>query len=411
MRRSDGLYQRRQYWYFKWKSKDGRWVERATRTRNYADAKHCRSAFLRDLDAGKLPNDRSCWTLQQAVHQWLEERKHRIAPGSYSSERTITKSLTRVLGGDTRLQKLADILVIRQYETARLERSLSAKTVNNEVAVLAGVLRSAKLWGRLQADYHRIPVEKSDIRQALSREEACRMIQLASHAHPDDVAPFTAVLSYATGMRSREIKSLQLGSIHLELGRPEVQVKRATTKTNRGARFVALDTMACWALRKLLNRAARLGANRSEHYLLPTLRDRHTRPNDPLHGGSGWDPAHPQSSWDAEWKRLCREARIAHRRFHDLRHSYITRAAEAGVPLMVVQAQVGHLSREMTEHYCHITAAAVHKAAQQIEQQSSDLLEQLGLGREAPETSLEVAPEKTNCDKSAAERREGGSVS
>jgi integrase len=85
------------------------------------------------------------------------------------------------------------------------------------------------------------------------------------------------------------------------------------------------------------------------------------------------------SSWDAEWNQLRRRAKIAHRRFHDLRHSYVTRAAEAGIPLMVVQAQVGHMSKEMVEHYCHISHAAVHKAAQQIEQQSADLLGRLGL--------------------------------
>lgn len=65
---------------------------------------------------------------------------------------------------------------------------------------------------------------------------------------------------------------------------------------------------------------------------------------------------------------------ILHRRFHDLRHSYITRAAEAGVPLAVTQAQVGHLSTQMVAHYTHICQAAIHHAAEQIEKNSGDLL-------------------------------------
>jgi len=74
---------------------------------------------------------------------------------------------------------------------------------------------------------------------------------------------------------------------------------------------------------------------------------------------------------------------IEHRRFHDLRHSYITRAAEAGVPLAVIQAQVGHMSIQMVEHYTHICHAAIHRAAAQIEENSADLLKGLGFPRDA----------------------------
>jgi integrase len=270
-RRTDGLYQRRGHFYFKWKSIDGVWHEHATRTRNYAEARSIRSR-----------------------------------------------------------------------------------------------------------DYKSLPNKKSDIPDALSRDEAHRLLQLARACGEDAVAPFAAVLAYATGMRSREIKQLRLGAIHLDSAHPQIQVKRMTTKSNKGARFVALDSMACWALRKLLSRATTLGSTAPEHYLLPTLLDRHTRANDPLHGGSGWDAMHPQSSWEAEWNQIRKQARIQ-RRFHDLRHSYITRAAEAGVPLLVIQQQVGHMSKEMIDHYTHISQAAVHKAAELMERQNPDLPVHLGL--------------------------------
>jgi site-specific recombinase XerD len=55
----------------------------------------------------------------------------------------------------------------------------------------------------------------------------------------------------------------------------------------------------------------------------------------------------------------------------------VTRAAEAGVPLSVIQAQVGHLSPAMTDHYTHISVAAIHKAAKQIEENSQELLQQM----------------------------------
>ena len=90
-RRSDGLYSRRGYWYFKFKVPGGMWRERATRTPNYADARKIRTDFLADLEQGKLPNERARWTLQQAIEQHLADRKYRLAPGSYVLRLDVTQ--------------------------------------------------------------------------------------------------------------------------------------------------------------------------------------------------------------------------------------------------------------------------------------------------------------------------------
>lgn len=44
---------------------------------------------------------------------------------------------------------------------------------------------------------------------------------------------------------------------------------------------------------------------------------------------------------------------------HSLRHTFVTRAIEAGVPPHVVQAIVGHASATMTERYTHLSDVAV----------------------------------------------------
>ena len=382
-RRTDGLYKHAGYFYFKYKTDDGGWKEQATHTKDYDTARNVRTDFLLEQQQGKLPNERAKWTLKQATDDWLEERKLRVANGSYSSEKTIVKNLMRVLKQETRLEKLADSGKVRAYENFRLREKVSAKTVNNETMVLAGILKRAKLWHRVEADYKRLTVEESDIGDTLTQEQGQRLLQVARMAGEDQVVPYAAVLSYSTGMRSNEIKKLQLKSIHLNSC--QIQVRRATTKTNKGARFVAMDTMAKWAMGKLLNRAERLGATEPEHYLLPTRLDKHTRETDPLHGievavDTGWCVDHPQSSWEKEWKTFRKLAKIEHRRFHDLRHTYITRAAESGVPVQVIQSQVGHMSEAMVHHYTHISQAAIHKAVELMEKQNPELLAYLGIG-------------------------------
>ena len=52
--------------------------------------------------------------------------------------------------------------------------------------------------------------------------------------------------------------------------------------------------------------------------------------------------------------------------FHSLRHSFVSFAANAGVPLAVVQAIVGHSSPTMTRHYYHADEAALRKAVNAI---------------------------------------------
>ena len=48
--------------------------------------------------------------------------------------------------------------------------------------------------------------------------------------------------------------------------------------------------------------------------------------------------------------------------FHSLRHSFVSFAANAGVPLVVVQAIVGHTSTSMTRHYYHANESALRRA-------------------------------------------------
>lgn len=49
--------------------------------------------------------------------------------------------------------------------------------------------------------------------------------------------------------------------------------------------------------------------------------------------------------------------------FHSLRHTYVSLCANAGVPLAIVQAIVGHTSVAMTEHYFHAEDSALRGAA------------------------------------------------
>jgi integrase len=376
------LHQRHGIFYFFWRNDAGKRIEESLRTRDIKVAAERYTERMNEIAADRSPNDQIDWTLQTAVAHWLDHRRVHVAKGSLDSEKSIVGNLVRGLGAFTRLRALADISRVRQYQDDRLKSGVSAKTVNNEIQVLGGILRLAKLWHRVVSKYKRLPVPKSDIPDALTQDESEKLLRVASASDPYAVAPYAAVLAFSTGMRSGEIKGLKVGDLHHEENYQYLTVRRVNTKTNAGARRVALDTIAVWSLRKLVSRAFTLGSIRPEDYLLPTDRARHTRSTDPLNGVCGYDPQHPQSSWESEWRTFRKASGIEHRRFHDLRHSYITRAAEAGVPSAVIEAQVGHLSAEMIRWYTHISERAQFKAAREMERKNPELLECLGLPRQ-----------------------------
>lgn len=57
-------------------------------------------------------------------------------------------------------------------------------------------------------------------------------------------------------------------------------------------------------------------------------------------------------------------------RFHDLRHTTLTKIAEAGVPESTMLALAGHMSRAMLERYSHIRMKAKREAVEAISLQT-----------------------------------------
>lgn len=385
------LHKRGRLYYFFWRDSSNKRHEESLRTADLQKAKDRYGTRMREIERGNSPNDSADQTLRETCSAWLEQRQLRVSRGSLLSERSIVRNLLAVLGADSRLRSLADVSRVRHYQNERLKIGISPKTINNELQVLRNLLESAQLWQRVERDYKRLHVRRSDVPNALTQEESLRLLCAAARASRTAVAPWAAVLAFSTGMRSGEIKSLRLEDLHECDEFPYLVVRRQTTKTDAGARRVALDGIALTALANLRARSELTGSFGPSDCLLPTDRRRHTRSNDPLHGGSGFDPRHPQSSWDAEWNQFRKTAGISHRRFHDLRHTYISRAAEAGVPTPVIEAQVGHMSADMVRWYTHISTRAQYKAACRIEAHSPELLRALSPGQAGNIASFEGA--------------------
>lgn len=74
------------------------------------------------------------------------------------------------------------------------------------------------------------------------------------------------------------------------------------------------------------------------------------------------------SSYDTHLYKLCDEAKIGRFCMHDLRHTYATRAIEAGIQPKVLQQLLGHASIKTTmDRYVHVTDDSLTQAVRQFE--------------------------------------------
>ena len=95
------------------------------------------------------------------------------------------------------------------------------------------------------------------------------------------------------------------------------------------------------------------GEPEPEYCVFPFGSPQPTKPDKPVTDiSSGWD--------------LVRSLAGVSCRLHDLRHTFCTRLAEAGVPESTMLALMGHMSRAMLERYSHIRMAAKRDAVAAI---------------------------------------------
>jgi integrase len=269
--------------------------------------------------------------------------------------------VTRLLGS----ARLPDVTedAVRRYIKTRIAEKVSGRTINMEVGEFSRAI--GKPWSFLWPKVRK-QEERKDIGRALSPEEETRLLESAGKKGRWHTAAIIVRALLLTGMRSGELTGAAWGQVDFE--RRVLTVGRAKTSCGTGRQipmnndlFVLLSAHAAWFTEKF-------GETRPEFYLFPF-------------GSVPNDPTRPTTTLKTAWDSIRKDAGVSCR-LHDLRHTAITKLAEAGVPESTMLSLVGHMSRAMLERYSHIRMAAKREA-----------VESLGTKREAPKA--EADPKET----------------
>jgi integrase len=268
--------------------------------------------------------------LNEMWQDHLEKKKAKWSPRTYQIALEAWKKLSPVFGNKYPHEITAPDL--GRYRDKKLAAHISGYSINREIGFLRSLLVRAKAWENIRKDYTPVHLQmQSGV--ALTDEQEERLL-VATQKSNSLCLRVVVVLALSTGMRYTELRLLQWANVSLDLG--YLVVGCSKTDAGRGRRIL-LPTRAH---RALLAWAARFPDRLPFHYVF--CHERYGMKNHQLteHKYYDLDPSRPMGSFNVAWRFAKRRAKLK-LRFHDLRHTVVTRLLEGGTPFNTVALMMG----------------------------------------------------------------------
>jgi len=297
-----------------------------------------------------------------AAQTWLQYRKFDSPDGPpgirrrhrYLGERTLKsytqyiRSLNHFFGSMPVNQINAGHM--REYQILRAPCAGPNK-INQELGLLSQVLKRAAAWSvELQQGYEPLQYEEGEIPRALSPEEQEHFLSVASSQERWRLIYCYALIVLNTTSSSYEMRGLRMSDV----SRGDAMIYVRWGKNKYRVRSVPLLEDGQWAITQLIERARALGSRDPQHYLFPMRL-----------ATNMWDPTRPVSDWGLvkPWNEVREAAGLPWFQINALRHTALTRYAEAGTPVEIMKCYAGHISDKMTRHYMQIGEMAKRRYA------------------------------------------------
>ena len=353
--------------------KSGRWTmrvgikgkrySRSTRTTDREKAEKFLERFLSPLGLGsrRLP----------LADVWLEYVKspdrRDLAPSTLNAKRLVWMDFARWMEHHhLEIGNLAEVTheAIAEY-LACIRAEVCASTYNARICVLREIFHVlAAKAGLVDDPWEGVRLHADDChsRRELTLDEIERLMKAAAKAGGEWKRLFT--IGIYTGLRLGDCCCLAWNSVNLERG----VIQLIPTKTRKHAHgqpvTIPIHPQLHAELEAALARDHERRACAAAAFVNPTLADWYKNSKWRISHGLEliFKAAHIETSVKIEGRRT----RTPEATFHSLRHTFVSLAANAGVPLPVVQSIVGHSSTAMTRHYYHENEEMLRQAVAAI---------------------------------------------
>ncbi|HEX8748500.1 MAG TPA: site-specific integrase [Pyrinomonadaceae bacterium] len=339
-------------------------VQKTTKCTNKRDAADVERAYRTQLAKGEvgLEAKKPVPRFSAAMKDFLNWSKHEHAARSstYRRYEISSKALLRYFK-ETSIDQIKPEHVeqfklwrIKQKKNApakkvkklgvavKTDRALKPATVNRELACLKMMLnyfiKSDVLTKANPVSRVKFLAENNEQTRVISQDEERLYLMAASQPLQD-----VAILMLETGARPEEICRLKGENINLEQGYMAIPFG----KTKAARRKIPLTARAIALLEKRLAKA-------KGDYLFAG-------------GRGGSDASKPIVKLNNAHRGAIDRAELKPFRLYDCRHTFATRAVEAGVDLVTLAALLGHSRVQMVLRYAHPTEEHQFNAMKKIE--------------------------------------------
>ncbi len=371
------VYKRGETYWFKFLFQ-GQLIRESAKSNSKTVAREAKRARRRELELAinRIHRRERMPLFSVAAREWLAGRTALASNTVAAYEHFVSKlieELGRRLVCDIGEQDIADL------QRKRRREGKSARTVNFEINTLRQILKKHGLWGAL-ADRVKHLRERKDVGRAIRPEDEQKLIAAAKRSRSIALLPLFQ-LSVDSGLRASEVRALRRADLALKwkdgaINSGILSVPKSKTDAGVG-RTVPLTSRACGVLTLWFSRFPEA---KSDSYVFP-------RYSVGLAGNArralfrDVDLSVPIGEWKKAWKIACKAAGVRYR-WHDCRHTFITRLAEnPNVSEETIRSLAGHVSKKMLERYSHIRISAKQAAIATLDQAVS------AVEAEQPETS------------------------
>lgn len=349
-------------WRARWQEvqPDGR-LDRASKT---FDTREAAEDFLRLRRRGKATAPASL-TVAEMVDDVLDRAADRLSAGTLHTYRQRARTMILPHLGDRRLLDLTTLDCQRWIDTL-VRAGYKPATIHAAVAVLFSTLQEATTLGLLDRNVAQGIRRPRNRRQPMTVWTPAQARQFLATVKDDPIYGPAWHTALATGMRPGELRALEWRDVDFD--RLTIHVRRTIARDADGHEVVSEGTKRGAGRRVAIT--APLAAMLRRHKVAQTERRL-------AHGAAWWDHGVVFDRgnglrlnidrWRVVQREACAEAGVPYLTAHQLRHVAATLLLEAGTPVQIVAAMLGHSTPVTTMSiYQHVDADMNIRAASDL---------------------------------------------